>query len=53
LAAEVSDEVPDLLLALVDDLALGCLVNGIGNPLTELLELSTQGFQQSFGSDGG
>src|SRR5271157_478153 len=44
--SEVSEEVADLLLAGIDDLTGGCLVDGSGHVLTELPEASPQLFQQ-------
>jgi hypothetical protein len=38
--AETSEEVANLLLAGIDDLAGWGLVDGVGYPLTELLELA-------------
>jgi hypothetical protein len=38
--AETSEEVANLLLAGIDDLAGWGLVDGVGHPLTELLELA-------------
>lgn len=44
--SEVGKEVADLLLAGIDDLTSGCLVDGGGHVLTQLLEVSAQLFQQ-------
>ena len=44
--SEVGQEIADLLLAGIDDLPGGRLVDGGGHVLTELLETSTQLVQQ-------
>jgi hypothetical protein len=49
---EVSEEVSDLLLGGVDDLAGGGLVDGGGHVLTELLEAAAQLFQKGGGRSG-
>src|SRR5205823_4615131 len=45
-AAEVGEQVADLVLTLVDDLALGRLVDGVGDALAEFLEAAAQGLHQ-------
>src|SRR5262245_63834590 len=45
-AAEVGEEVADLLLAEVDDLSLGGLVDGIGDALAQALEAVAQGLDE-------
>jgi len=47
--SEGSEEVADLLLAVVDDLSGGSGVDGGGDILTELLEASTQLLQKHIG----
>jgi hypothetical protein len=44
--SEGSEEVADLLLAGIDDLAGGSLIDGGGHILTQLLEATTQLFQK-------
>ena len=51
--AEVSEEVADLLLAGVDDLASGGTVDGGGHVLTQLLEAAAQLVQQDVRRQGG
>src|SRR5690348_15467637 len=51
--SEVGEEVADLLLAGVDDVAGGGAVDGIGHVLTELLEAAAQLVQQGGRRQGG
>src|SRR5438105_3793871 len=51
--AEVRQEVATLLLAGMEDLTGGGLVDGLGPVLTELLEAATQLFQKSVRREGG
>src|SRR5947209_8013235 len=51
--SEVRQEVANLLLAGMDDLTGGGLVDGLGHVLTELLEAATQLFQKSVRREGG
>jgi hypothetical protein len=51
--SEVGEEVANLLLAGIDDLTGGRLVDGLGHVLTELLEASTQLFQKGVRREGG
>jgi hypothetical protein len=44
--SKVGEQVSGLLLGGIDDLARGCLVDGIGNALTELLEAVAQSLQK-------
>src|SRR5205085_6244800 len=48
LAAEADELVADLLLARVDDLARGGLVDGLSDALADILEAATQGLRQGF-----
>jgi hypothetical protein len=50
---EVGEEVADLLLAGIDDLAGGGGVDGGRHVLTELLEAATQLLQEGVGGQGG
>jgi hypothetical protein len=45
--SKVGEEVADLLLAGIDDLTGGCLVDGVSDVLTELLEASAELMQKS------
>jgi hypothetical protein len=50
-AAEVGEEVANLLLAGVDDLAGGCLVDRVGDLLAEALEVGTKVFAKVIGRE--
>src|SRR5947209_5323713 len=50
--SEVSEKIPDLLFAGIDDLAGRSLVDGGGHILTKLLEAATQLFQEGAGGNG-
>jgi hypothetical protein len=49
--AEVSEQVADLLLAGVDDLPGGGLVDGVGHVAAERLETASQLFEQVLGGE--
>src|SRR5262249_8149577 len=53
LLSEAGEQVTDLLLAVVDDLALGGSVDGVGDALAEFLEAATQGLKQGRGGERG
>src|SRR5437763_4686130 len=53
LAPEVGEQVADLLLAVVDDLAGRGLVDGVGDALAQSLELAAEGLEQGFRGERG
>jgi hypothetical protein len=50
--SEVGEEVADFLLASIDDLAGGGVVDGGGHILTESLEVAAKSIQEGIGGDG-
>jgi hypothetical protein len=50
--SEVGEEVADFVLAGIDDLAGGRLVDGGGHSVTQVLETPTQLFQKGVGREG-
>jgi len=51
-AAEVGEEVADLLLTGVDDVAGRGLVDGVGDATAEFLEAAAQALQEGVGGNG-
>src|SRR5205807_1496238 len=51
-AAEVGEEVADLLLAGVEDVAGGSLVDGVGDATAEFLKAAAEALQEGVGGNG-